>query len=198
MAISSREYALVYRAGLSNEVRPFKLSFWDKSYNLAHGTLQIQNLEAHVALGHSNWKTGIHHKKVFAEKWVPTKKMPSRDGQAEKACGVDPILGTAFAFVGHMKGRFSSRHLSTLRIGPWASVKGGPKRLMITGQLRRDLRDMFALISRAIKLVGARLARAVGVGQRRGAIGRPAGDLVHVGQPRKGVWEAHDDHALVK
>jgi hypothetical protein len=43
MAISSREYALVYRAGLSNEVRPFKLSFWDKSYNLAHGTLQIQN-----------------------------------------------------------------------------------------------------------------------------------------------------------
>ena len=69
---------------------------------------------------------------------------------------------------------------------------------MIAGQLRRDLRDMFALVSRAIKLVGARLARAVGVGQRSGAIGRPAGDLVHVGQPRKGVWEAHDDHALVK
>ena len=79
MAISSREYALVYRAGLSNEVRPFKLRFWDKSYNFAHGILQIKNSEAHVALGHSNWKTRIHHKKVFAEKWVPTKKMPSRD-----------------------------------------------------------------------------------------------------------------------
>src|ERR1700756_4935922 len=79
MAIRSREYALVYRAGLSNEVRPFKLRFWDKSYNFAHGILQIKNSEAHVALGHSNWKTRIHHKKVFAEKWVPTKKMPSRD-----------------------------------------------------------------------------------------------------------------------
>ena len=67
-----------------------------------------------------------------------------------------------------------------------------------TGQLRRDLRDMLALVARAIKLVGAGLARAVGVGQRTGAIGRPAGDLVHVGQPRKGVGEAHDDHALVK
>jgi hypothetical protein len=49
MAVSSPEYALVYRAGLSNEVRPFKLSFWDKSYNLAHGTLQIQNSEPHGA-----------------------------------------------------------------------------------------------------------------------------------------------------
>jgi hypothetical protein len=73
------EYALVYRAGLSNEVRPFKLRLWDKSYNFAHGILQIKNSEAHVALGHSNWKTRIHHKKVFAEKWVRTKKMPSRD-----------------------------------------------------------------------------------------------------------------------
>jgi hypothetical protein len=35
------EYALVYRAGLSNETRPFKLRLWDKSYNFAHGTLQI-------------------------------------------------------------------------------------------------------------------------------------------------------------
>jgi hypothetical protein len=35
------EYALIYRAGLSNEARPFKLRFWDKSYNFAHGTLQI-------------------------------------------------------------------------------------------------------------------------------------------------------------
>ena len=66
------------------------------------------------------------------------------------------------------------------------------------GQLRRDLCDMLALVARAIKLVGAGLARAVDVGQRSGAIGRPAGDLIHVGQPRKGVGEAHDDHALVK
>jgi hypothetical protein len=42
------KYALVYRAGLSNETRPFKnktrpfkLRLWDKSYNFAHGTLQI-------------------------------------------------------------------------------------------------------------------------------------------------------------
>jgi hypothetical protein len=35
------EYALVYRAGLSNETRPFKLRLCDKSYNFAHGTLQI-------------------------------------------------------------------------------------------------------------------------------------------------------------
>jgi hypothetical protein len=35
------EYALVYRAGLSDETRPFKLRLWDKSYNFAHGTLQI-------------------------------------------------------------------------------------------------------------------------------------------------------------
>jgi hypothetical protein len=35
------EYALVNRAGLSNETRPFKLRLWDKSYNFAHGTLQI-------------------------------------------------------------------------------------------------------------------------------------------------------------
>jgi hypothetical protein len=35
------EYALVYRAGLSNETRPFKLRLWDKSYNFPHGILQI-------------------------------------------------------------------------------------------------------------------------------------------------------------
>ena len=35
------EYALVYRAGLSDETRPFKLRFWDKSYDFAHGTIQI-------------------------------------------------------------------------------------------------------------------------------------------------------------
>ena len=35
------EYALVYRAGFSNETRPFKLGLWDKSYNFAHGILQI-------------------------------------------------------------------------------------------------------------------------------------------------------------
>ena len=35
------EYALVDRAGLSNKTRPFKLGLWDKSYNFAHGTLQI-------------------------------------------------------------------------------------------------------------------------------------------------------------
>jgi hypothetical protein len=35
------EYALVYRAGFSNETRPFKLGLWDKSHNFAHGTLQI-------------------------------------------------------------------------------------------------------------------------------------------------------------
>jgi hypothetical protein len=38
-----------------------------------------------VALGHSNWKTRIHHhKKVIAEKWVPTKKMPSRDDRRRR------------------------------------------------------------------------------------------------------------------
>jgi hypothetical protein len=35
------EYALVYRAGLSDETRPFKLGLWDKSYDFAHGTIQI-------------------------------------------------------------------------------------------------------------------------------------------------------------
>jgi hypothetical protein len=35
------KYAFVYRAGLSNETRPFKLGLWDKSHNFAHGTLQI-------------------------------------------------------------------------------------------------------------------------------------------------------------
>ena len=35
------EYAFVYRAGLSDETRPFKLGLWNKSYNFAHGTLQI-------------------------------------------------------------------------------------------------------------------------------------------------------------
>jgi hypothetical protein len=35
------EYALVYRAGLSNQTRPFKLRLRDKSYNFPHGTLQI-------------------------------------------------------------------------------------------------------------------------------------------------------------
>jgi hypothetical protein len=35
------ENALVYRAGLSNETRPFKLRLWDKSYNFAHETLHI-------------------------------------------------------------------------------------------------------------------------------------------------------------
>jgi hypothetical protein len=38
---SVREYALVYRAGLSDEARPFKLRLWDKSYDFAHRTLQI-------------------------------------------------------------------------------------------------------------------------------------------------------------
>jgi hypothetical protein len=40
-AFSIGEYALVYRAGLSNETRPFKLRLWGKSYNFAHGTLPI-------------------------------------------------------------------------------------------------------------------------------------------------------------
>jgi hypothetical protein len=40
-AFSVGEYALVYRAGLSNETRPFKLRLWDKSCNFAHGPLQI-------------------------------------------------------------------------------------------------------------------------------------------------------------
>ncbi len=35
------EYALVYRASLSNETRPFKLRLWDESHNFAHGTLQL-------------------------------------------------------------------------------------------------------------------------------------------------------------
>jgi hypothetical protein len=39
--LSVGEYALVNRAGLSNETRPFKLRLWDKSYNFAHGALQI-------------------------------------------------------------------------------------------------------------------------------------------------------------
>src|ERR1700745_2791277 len=48
------------------------------------GLSKSKILEAHVALGHSNWKTRIHHKKVFAEKWVPTKKMPSRDDRRRR------------------------------------------------------------------------------------------------------------------
>jgi len=35
------EYALIYRAGLSNETRPFKLGLWDKSYSFGQWTLQI-------------------------------------------------------------------------------------------------------------------------------------------------------------
>ena len=35
------EYALVYRARLSDETRPFKLGLCEKLYNFAHGTLQI-------------------------------------------------------------------------------------------------------------------------------------------------------------
>jgi hypothetical protein len=40
-AFSVRKYALVHRAGLSNETRAFKLRLWDKSYDFAHGLLQI-------------------------------------------------------------------------------------------------------------------------------------------------------------
>lgn len=40
-AFSVGEYALVHRAGLSNETCPFRLRLWDKSYNFAHGPLQI-------------------------------------------------------------------------------------------------------------------------------------------------------------
>ena len=35
------EYAFVYRAGLSDETRPFKLGLWDKSYHFAHRTIQV-------------------------------------------------------------------------------------------------------------------------------------------------------------
>ena len=41
------EYALVYRAGLSDETRPFKLGLWNKSYSFGHGTLQIRRSPAH-------------------------------------------------------------------------------------------------------------------------------------------------------
>ena len=43
--------------------------------------------------------------------------------------------------------------------------------LLIVGQLRRDLRDMLALVAGAVELVGARLARTVGFGQCAGAVG---------------------------
>jgi len=39
--LSVGEYALVDRAGLSNETRPFELGLWDKSYGVGQGTLQI-------------------------------------------------------------------------------------------------------------------------------------------------------------
>jgi hypothetical protein len=43
------EYALVYRAGLSNEARPFELRLWDKSYDFAHRTPQILKPSAQTA-----------------------------------------------------------------------------------------------------------------------------------------------------
>src|SRR5215831_2610189 len=66
------------------------------------------------------------------------------------------------------------------------------------GQLRRNLRDVLALIAGAVEFVGARLARAVALGQGAGAVRRAAGDLVHIGQSREGIGQADDDHALVQ
>jgi hypothetical protein len=57
---------------------------------------------------------------------------------------------------------------------------------------------MAALVAGTLELVGARLARAVGLGQGTGAIGRAAGDLVHVVQAREGIGQTDDDHALVQ
>ncbi len=57
---------------------------------------------------------------------------------------------------------------------------------------------MLALIAGAVEFVGARLARAVALGQGAGAVRRAAGDLVHIGQSREGIGQADDDHALVQ
>jgi len=46
---------------------------------------------------------------------------------------------------------------------------------MTVGELRRNLRNMLALIAGAVEFVGARLARAVALGQTAGAIRRTAG-----------------------
>src|SRR5262249_30916223 len=43
-----------------------------------------------------------------------------------------------------------------------------PRRSMTVGQLRRNLRDVLALIAGAVEFVGARLARAVALGQGAG------------------------------
>src|SRR5262249_53678468 len=64
--------------------------------------------------------------------------------------------------------------------------------------LGRERGEVLALVTGAVELVGAGLAGAVALGQRGGAVGRPAGDLVHVEQTGEGVGQADDDHALVQ
>src|SRR5262245_46424410 len=69
---------------------------------------------------------------------------------------------------------------------------------MIVDQLRRDLRDMIALVAGTVELVGARLARTVGSGQGTGTVGRATRDLVHFSQSREGVGQADEDHPVMK
>src|SRR2546430_3635985 len=62
-------------------------------------------------------------------------------------------------------------------------------------QFLRGLRDHASLIARAGEFVLARLAAAVAAGDRGGAIGRAAGDLVELHLAGKAVIEADDRHA---
>src|SRR3954453_4974757 len=69
---------------------------------------------------------------------------------------------------------------------------------MTVGQLCRNLRDVLALIAGAVEFVGARLARAVALGQGAGAVGRAAAYLDHIHQSWEGIGTADDYHALVQ
>src|SRR3546814_3055093 len=57
---------------------------------------------------------------------------------------------------------------------------------------------MPALGARERQFVVARLAAAVGGGQRGGAVGRSPGDLLHIAQAGLAVGQADDHHAVVQ
>src|SRR5580692_6330522 len=65
-------------------------------------------------------------------------------------------------------------------------------------QLGGDLRDLSALIARAGELVRGRHTRAVGTGNRRGAIRRATRNLVKGHLTRMAVIETDDQHAEVQ
>jgi len=77
---------------------------------------------------------------------------PSRDAR--------PLAGTRLAISPlqalHRVGRVLPSHCSA-------------RRLLIVGELRRDLGDVLALIAGAVEFVSARLPRTIGFGQRAGS-----------------------------